>query len=202
MQDAFQQLKQLPVAVIVGAMDNQGILSNAIRPLYRPIRLAGPVVTVEMLPGDNAAIDWGIVEAPPGAVLLISCGGDSRHACTGDIHATLAKKRGLAGFVVDGYVRDSGPIAAMGFPVFARGLQLRGPVKKQPGRINQPLAIADLVVRPGDYLFGDDDGLVAVPQTRLAAVCQAAVAREAKEDRILAEIAAGRSTVEINGLAR
>jgi regulator of RNase E activity RraA len=202
MQDIVQQLGRLPVAVIVGAMANEGILSNAIRPLYRPIRLAGPVTTVEMPPGDNAAIDWGILEAPPGAVLLIGCGGDRRHACTGDIHATLAQRRGLAGFVVDGHVRDSGPITAMHFPVFARGLQLRGPVKSQPGRINVPLAIEGLVVQPGDYLFGDDDGLVAVPRARLAEVCQAAMAREAKEDKILAEIAAGRSTVEINGLTR
>lgn len=200
MREALSQLAKLPVAVIVGAQANDGVMTNALQPLYRPIRLAGPVVTVEMVPGDNAAIDWAIQEAAQGAVLLIACGGDTRHACTGDLHATLAKQRGLGGFVVDGFVRDSGPIAQMNFPVYARGLQLRGPVKRQPGRLNVPLAIDGLVVEPGDYLFGDDDGLVLVRQARLAEVCAAALAREAKEESILAAIAAGKTTVEINGL--
>lgn len=200
MSKVLHRLAGIATATLCEAQGLSGAIDPRIAPLWRPIQLAGPAFTVQTEPGDNLPIHLALAEAPAGAVLVVACGGDERHALIGDIMAQAAMKRGIAGFVADGMIRDSRAVREMGFPVFCLGTQIRGPGKRRPGARGVPVSLGGVVVRPGDYVIGDDDGLVVVRPEEAERTLQAALAREEKERGVMREIAAGRTTVEILGL--
>jgi 4-hydroxy-4-methyl-2-oxoglutarate aldolase len=200
MNEALNRLAGIASATICEAQELRGIVDHRIRPVWSPVQLAGPAFTVQAPAGDNLPIHLAIAEAPAGSVLAVACGEDESYALIGDIMAQAAMKRGLAGLVTDGMIRDSRPVREMGFPVFCRGLQIRGPGKRSPGRRGEPVSLGGVVVRPGDYVIGDDDGVVIVRPEEAEATLKAALAREEKEQGVMRQIAAGRTTVEIMGL--
>jgi RraA family protein len=163
----------------------------ALRPMHRGGRLAGPAFTVRIAPGDNLMVHKAIDLAEPGDVLVVDAGGALEQAIIGEIMASWAAKRGVAGIVIDGAIRDLGAISAGSFPVYARGVTHRGPYKNGPGEINVPVSIGGMVVQPGDIIVGDEDGLVAVPQGDAEGVLAAARAQRMREDATLKAIAAG-----------
>ena len=118
----------------------------------------------------------------------------------GDILTVQAISKGVAGLIMNGAVRDAQAIKSLGFPVFCRGLSIKGTAKKQSGRMNIPLCIGDTVINPGDYIFGDEDGVVAVPQQNLAAVLTATQEREDIEATYREKIKQGGNTVDLMGL--
>lgn len=174
--------------------DNMGRLQGAaaaIRPMHGGgAKLAGPAFTVRVPAGDNLMVHKAIDIAMPGDVIVVDAAGMLEQAIIGDIMTSHAAKRGIAGFVIDGAIRDAAEIAARPFPVFARGATHRGPYKNGPGEINVPVSIGGMVVRPGDIVVGDADGVVAVPQADAEAVLAAAREQKKKEDASLAAIAA------------
>ena len=113
---------------------------------------------------------------------------------------SYAQQAGIAGLVIDGSVRDAEAIVEIGFPVFCRGLSIKGTNKEQPGQVNEPIVCGGISVNPGDLILGDRDGVVAVSPGRAKDVLAAAEAREAKEEKIRTELKAGKTTVEILGL--
>jgi len=129
--------------------------------------------------------------ARPGDVIVVDAGGEVAQAIIGEIMTAHAAKRGIAGFVIDGAIRDADAIAGSGLPVFARGVTHRGPYKDGPGEINVAICIAGMVVNPGDIIVGDADGVLALPQDMAAEVIAAAAAQSQKEEATLAAIAAG-----------
>ncbi len=163
----------------------------AIRPMHRAGKLAGPAFTVKAAPGDNLLVHKAIDLAEPGDVIVVDAGGALEQAIIGEIMAAWAAKRGVAGIVIDGAIRDAGAIAAGTFPVYARGVTHRGPYKNGPGEIGVPVAIGGMVVQPGDIVIGDEDGLLAVPQADGEAVLAAAREQKQKEEATLKAIAAG-----------
>jgi RraA family protein len=163
----------------------------AIRPMHGGGKFAGPALTVRVPPGDNLMVHKAIDLAEPGDVLVIDAGGAVEQAIIGEIMASWAAKRGVAGFVIDGAIRDVGAISAASFPVYARGVTHRGPYKNGPGEINVPVSIGGMVVQPADIIVGDEDGVLAVPQADAEAVLAAARAQRQKEDATLKAIAAG-----------
>jgi len=163
----------------------------ALRPLHKAGKLAGPAFTVKVAPGDNLMVHKAIDIAEPGDVIVVDAGGVVEQAIIGEIMASWAAKRGVAGIVIDGAIRDLGAISAGTFPVYARGVTHRGPYKNGPGEINVPVTIGGMVVQPGDILIGDEDGLIAVPQADAEAVLAAAREQKKKEDATLKAIAAG-----------
>jgi 4-hydroxy-4-methyl-2-oxoglutarate aldolase len=114
---------------------------------------------------------------------------------------TMARARGLAGLVIDACVRDGALLRAMGLPVFARGLCMQGTGKDfgAIGWINHPVTMGDVVVRPGDLVAGDADGVVAIPSERASQVVAAARARESDETTILDRLRNGESTLSVYG---
>lgn len=200
MSDAVAELKELGAATVIEAQGQKGVVDSAIVPLYRPIAMAGPAYTVAAPAGDNLPIHLAIAEAPAGAVLVVTCGGDRAYACIGDIMAQACMARGLAGFVTDGMVRDARQIREMGFPTFCRGTQIRGPGKQSPGRRGELVRLGGVEVRAGDLVVGDDDGLAVVRAGDLQATLAAAKARQARERQVVERIAKGETTVEILGL--
>lgn len=155
--------------------------------------MAGPAFTVKTRPGDNLLIHKALWTASPGDVIVVDGGGDLTNALIGEIMVGAAVVRGLAGFVINGAIRDAGTLREGDFPVFASGVTHRGPYKDGPGEINVPVAMDGMVIEPGDLVIGDDDGLLCVPFGDAQQLYDAAVAKTEQEARMVASIKAGTS---------
>lgn len=153
--------------------------------------MAGTALTVKVPCGDNRAIHQALELLSPGQVLVVDGGGDVSRALMGDIMAAIAEKRGAAGVVVDGAIRDLATIGKGAFPMFARAGFHRGPYKNGPGQINVPVSIGGMTVSPGDFVVGDHDGVVAFPASQAQGLLLQCLATEEKEAEMLAQIAAG-----------
>lgn len=182
------------------ALGRWGNLDGAIRPVVWGMRCCGPAFTLRCWPADNLTIHRAIELAARGDVLVIDGGDGSDTALVGDILVYAAHLRGLAGIVLHGMVRDRADIAAKGFPVFTRGATARGPVKETLGPIQVPIQCGGVLVRPGDLVAGDDDGVVVVPHEEAKAVLEKARAIRDKEEKVRKALAAGQTTPDILGL--
>jgi RraA family protein len=128
------------------------------------LRILGPACTVKVYPGDNLMVHKALDIAQPGDVIVVDTSASTMTAVLGDLISTKARHRGIAGFVVDGLVRDIAGIRALGdFPVFARGVTPIGPLHRGPGEINFPVSAGGVVVHPGDLIMGDLNGVVVIP---------------------------------------
>jgi RraA family protein len=127
-------------------------------------RVCGPACTVKVFPGDNLMVHKSLDVIEPGDIVIVDAGGSNMNAVLGDLVSTKAKHRGIAGFVVDGLIRDLPGIKELDFPVFARGTTPIGPLHRGPGEINYPICCGGVVVNPGDLIVGDAMGVVVVPQ--------------------------------------
>ena len=127
--------------------------------------VCGVAVTVNTRPGDNLMVHKALDIAQPGDVVVVDTSDSALTAVLGDLVCTKARHRGVAGFIVDGLIRDLPAIRALGdFPVFARGVTPIGPLHRGPGEVNYPISCGGIVVRPGDIIVGDLNGVVVVPQ--------------------------------------
>jgi regulator of RNase E activity RraA len=140
-------------------------MSAAIKNQTDPsLRLIGPACTVKVFPGDNLMVHKSLDLAAPGDVIVVDAGGSPMNGVLGDLVSTKARHRGIAGFVVDGLIRDLPRIRALGdFPVFARGTTPIGPLHRGPGEVNYPISAGGIVVHAGDIIVADLDGVVVVP---------------------------------------
>jgi RraA family protein len=153
--------------------------------------MAGPALTVKAAPGDNLMLHKAIALAQPGDVIVVDAGGDLTNALMGEMMLMQITKRGVAGVVINGAIRDAAYIRGQNLPVFAAGVTHRGPYKNGPGEINVPIAIDGMVISPGDLVLGDDDGVLGVPFDRVDEVFKAATAKYDAEQRQIANIQAG-----------
>jgi 4-hydroxy-4-methyl-2-oxoglutarate aldolase len=194
-----QAAQRLPAATLHEAGGRIGVMPSAIKPVAPSFSLCGPVVTVQSPPGDNLWLHRAIYVAQPGDVLVAHVGGGRDFGYWGEIMSVAAKARGLGGLVIDGCVRDGAILEQFGFPIFARGLCIRGTGKDFGARgwINHPLLFDDLVVNAGDLIVGDVDGVVVIPRPRAEAVVEAAKAREHKEAQVMDRLRAGERTIEL-----
>ena len=162
-----------------------------LRPMHAGGVLAGPALTVKVRPGDNLMLHKALDLAMPGDVIVCDAGGDLTTAIIGELMLMHAIKRGVAGIVLNGAIRDAGGIRAQSTPVFAAGVTHRGPYKDGPGEINVTIAIDGMVIEPGDLILGDDAGMVCVPFDHVATVLAATTAKQAAETKQMAEMKAG-----------
>lgn len=196
----LDQLKRLGTATIHEAQGQRGAVDPRIAPLDPSMRLAGPALTVDIRPGDNLMIHYALTKARPGDVLVVDAKAFVDAGPWGDVLTFAAQQIGIAGLVIDGAVRDASQIVEMGFPVFCRGLSIRGTNKHQPGKLNLPLILGGVAVRPGDIVVGDRDGLVIVAAEEVPEVIAASAAREQKEAQMRERLAQGATMVELLGL--
>jgi RraA family protein len=178
--DLVRRLGAIPAANIGDAQERIGVASG-LSPVWAGAKLAGPAYTVWTRPGDNLYIHKALDDAQPGDVIVINGGGDESRALIGDLIGIRAKSLGIAGFVIDGAVRDADALAACGLPVFARSVTPAGPYKFGPGRLQLPVAIAGVVVAPGDFVVADADGVVVVRRDEAEKVLVEAERIEANE---------------------
>lgn len=193
----IQQLRILGSATVYEAQGATGALDSGVKPLDPGSRLAGPAFTVDMRPADNLMLHYALLHAQPGDVLVVDAKGFLEAGPWGDVLTAQAMKLGLAGMVIHGAVRDSTAIVEAGFPVFCRGLSIKGTGKHQPGRIQVPVTVGDVVIHPGDIVVGDRDGVVIVSAERAQQVLDLALSREQKEAEMKEAIAHGATTVEL-----
>ncbi len=181
----------LPVANISDSMARMTAGGPRLRPMHAGGVMAGPAFTVKTRPGDNLMVHKALSLAQPGDVIVVDAGGDLTNAIIGELMLAQMVKRGLAGIVINGAIRDSGAIARQGFPVYAAGVSHRGPYMDGPGEINVAIALDGLVIEPGDLVVGDEDGLLCVPHDAAEAVLNATEAKQAAEQKQMAAIEAG-----------
>ncbi|HVV39697.1 MAG TPA: RraA family protein [Nitrobacter sp.] len=185
------KFRALPVANISDSMSRMAAGGATLRPIHREGILAGPALTVKTRPGDNLMVHKAIDMAEPGDVIVVDGGGDLTNALIGEMMATQAERRGVAGFVIAGAIRDYDTLHAGAFPVYAAGVTHRGPYKDGPGEINVTIALDGMVIAPGDLIVGDGDGIVCVPFDAAADLLKAAEAKHQAETRQMAAIRNG-----------
>jgi len=168
--------------------------TSALRPFHRRDgAMAGRALTVRTRPGDNLMVHHAIDTCRPGDVLVVDAGGVGPNAIIGEIMLALLIARGAAGIVIDGLIRDSDTIAQHTLPVYARGVSHRGPYKDGPGELHVPVSIDGMVVRPGDIVVGDGDGLLAIAPDQAEDVAARVEAIQRVEADALQAIAEGRA---------
>jgi RraA family protein len=168
-------------------------MNTAIKPLTNPdLRILGPACTVKCFPGDNLMVHKALDIAHRGDVIVVDTSSSQMTAVLGDTISMKARHRGIAGFVVDGLIRDLPAIQRLGdFPVFARATTPIGPLQRGPGEINYPVSCGGVVVHPGDLVIGDLDGVVIVPQDVSQEILDVLVERAPAEQAYLASVARG-----------
>lgn len=178
-----EALGQFETPQISDLMNRLYTMAAEIRNLTDPtLRLLGPACTVKVYPGDNLMVHKCLDVAQPGDVVVVDTGASGQTAALGDLVSTKARHRGLAGFVVDGMIRDLPGIRGLGdFPVFARGVTPIGPLHRGPGEINYPVSVGGIVVQPGDVVIGDLNGVVVVPHGFAQELLERLLARTAAE---------------------
>jgi 4-hydroxy-4-methyl-2-oxoglutarate aldolase len=143
-----------------------------------------------------------VAVAKPGTVIVADIGSYILAGAWGEILTVAAQARGIAGVVVNGAVRDIDAIAQLGFPIFSRGMAIGACTKERIGELNVPLLFGDVMIRPGDIILGDSDGLVVIECEHADAVYQAAVSRRDHEQKIIAELRNGKTTIDILDLPK
>jgi len=190
------------VATVHETAGRIGALSSAIKPIAEGMKLSGPAFPFRLKPGDNLAIHEAIYAAPAGSVLVMDAFDFLEAGPFGEILAVAAQVRGIAGLVTSGSVRDRDAIAARGFPVFAKGLCVKGTEKLVPGKFGVPVVVDGVMVNPGDWVLGDADGVVVIPAADAPRILQQSIEREAKEQSIMDRIRAGARTLDVYNFAR
>jgi regulator of RNase E activity RraA len=189
--DVVERFARLPVANVSDSMSRLTAGGARLRPRHGGGGMAGPALTVKAPPGDNLMFHKAISLAEPGDVIVVDAGGDLTNALMGEMMLMQITKRGAAGIVINGAIRDAAYIREQQLPVFSAGVTHRGPYKNGPGEINVPVAIGGMVIAPGDLVLGDDDGVLCVPFDQVEAVFEAATAKYDAEQRQIANIQAG-----------
>ncbi|WP_110674891.1 4-carboxy-4-hydroxy-2-oxoadipate aldolase/oxaloacetate decarboxylase [Salinicola sp. RZ23] len=196
-QATLETLQTLGSATLHEAQGQRGAMDHGIKPLDPTLRLAGRALTVDCSPGDNLLIHYAISKAQPGDVLVVDAKGFTEGGPWGDILTLAASLAGIRGLIIDGMVRDADTIIESRFPVFCRGLSIKGTHKQQSGKVNDTIVCGGVSIRPGDVVVGDRDGVVVVAAEALDEVITAAQAREDKEQAFRRELERSASTLDL-----
>jgi 4-hydroxy-4-methyl-2-oxoglutarate aldolase len=183
----------------MGAVGGRRMLMDpSMRALNVGLRIAGAAVTAFNYPGDNLLVHKALQLAQPGQVVVLSNGGGSQGALWGELMGTYAQKKGLAGVIVAGPIRDTDALREMRLPIWSTSISPSHPEKRGPGSVNVPIVCAGITVCPGDIIVADSDGVIAIPPHEFAATVARARQRVEKEARIIAGINEGKSLYELS----
>jgi 4-hydroxy-4-methyl-2-oxoglutarate aldolase len=198
--EVVRGLRDAGVATVHEAIGRTGLVSPAVGPRQEGAVIAGPAVTVSSHPGDNLMIHAAVEMCRPGDVLVVTTTSPSTDGMFGDLLATSLLARGVVGLVTDAGVRDIAALRKMGFPVWARAVSAQGTVKASPGSVNVPVVCGGRLIRPGDVVIADDDGVMCVPVGAAPDALTRAQARIAAEEGKRESFRAGVLGVDMYGL--
>lgn len=178
----------IPTSIISDCMERLFAMDSQIRPFHLKPIMVGHAITIHCPPGDNSVLQKAIELAEPGDVLVMNAGGNTVQAPVGEIVVSNCIRRGAVGLVIDGPIRDSDILPTLSIPVFAKGVTHRGCYKDGPGEINVPIACGGVVVRPGDLVVGDSDGVVVVPYEEAEGLLPKLIKKAEQEELVLEQI--------------
>jgi 4-hydroxy-4-methyl-2-oxoglutarate aldolase len=184
-------------ALLHAALGKRGALNHDFRPAYPGAKLLGRALTIRSCPGDNLMFHLAISVARPGDVLVATVDNYLEGGGWGEIATVAAQARGVNGFLTDGSVRDVEAAMRLKFPLFSRGICLKGTTKRQKGELNQPITLGGVLVHPGDYVVADMDGVVIVPAGEVEAAIAEAHAIRKREAVIMQRLKQGELTLDL-----
>ncbi len=175
-------LAKYGVATVHEALGRVGFLGPRLRPVNRGSRIGGTAVTALCWPGDNLMIHVAVEQCGPGDILVVTTTSPSTDGMFGELFATSLQQRGVRGAIINAGSRDSAELGEMGFPVWSAAISAQGTVKATPGSVNVPVVVGGELIRPGDVILADDDGVMCVPREDVPRALDAAQARLDKEE--------------------
>jgi 4-hydroxy-4-methyl-2-oxoglutarate aldolase len=194
------ELARLGTATVYEAAGRKGLVDLDLHRIVPGSRAAGPARPILCGQADNLMVHAAIAHANPGDVLVLTMPVPRPVALVGDLLATQAKARGVAGLLIDGSVRDVEELVEIGLPIWARWIRVRGAGKDVPGTIDEPVIVGGARIAAGDTVVLDADGAAVVAQERVEEVLEAARAREEKERVKRAKLQAGELSYDLDNL--
>ena len=198
--EVVRRASAFAASVLADVAGRRGTLAGRIAPLSPSMRLAGPAFTIEIRPGDNLMIHAAVEQCQAGDLLVVTATSPCTDGMFGELLATSLAARGVRGLVIEAGVRDVAELRAMGFGVWSAAVSAQGTVKETAGSVNVPVSIGGQIVRPGDAIIADDDGVVCVPRSDVGQALEAARARVAKEEQSRKALAGGQLGLDLYGL--
>ena len=199
-KEIIEKFRSISVATAYEASGRKGFIDPKIKPITKGIKLCGPAFTVQTAPGDNIMLHKALEKAQEGDIIVATVGGEYEYGYWGDLMSVQAKTKKLEGLAIDGCIRDYEEIVEMGFPIFSRGLAIRGTVKTSLGLVNYPINFGGAVVNPGDLVLGDDDGMVVIRFEDCKEILDKSIARIQAEKIKTKALMEGITSVECNKL--
>jgi 4-hydroxy-4-methyl-2-oxoglutarate aldolase len=196
----LDRLARLGVATVHEAAGRTGLVDIPLVQVVRGSRVAGHARTALCGQGDNLMVHALIAAARPGDVLVLTSAEPAPVALVGELLATQAKVRGVAGLLVDGAVRDLDDLEALALPIWARFVRARGATKEKVGGLDVPVSVGGVEIRTGDVVTLDCDGAVVVPAGRVEEVESLALARQDRETELRARLEEGELSYDLHGL--
>ena len=192
-----ERLAKIHTGSLSDALGSLGVLAAPIRAITPGVRLIGPAFTVKCYPGSIITVHKALMEAPPGAVLVVDDEGDTRGALWGEVMTYQAQRQGILGLVTDGPVRDTAEITALGFPVFAGSVTPRVGTNRRVGLTQVPISCAGVLVRPEDIVVADADGVVIIPCEEALSVSARAEGIVHRDEGFIRQIGEGKLLVDL-----
>ncbi|HIY67374.1 MAG TPA: dimethylmenaquinone methyltransferase [Candidatus Agrococcus pullicola] len=196
-----EEVLTLGTATLYEASGMDCLLTPALRPVWSGAALVARALPVATAAGDNLSLHLAIEQARPGEALVVDAQ-QAEHGYWGEVLTAFAQAQRVSGLVILGGVRDVRDIAARRFPVFSTSIALAGTTKDDAGAIGKPLRCGQAVVRRGDVVVADEDGVIAIPDDAFAAVLSRSRERAQKEAEYMRQLADGASSVTLYGFDR
>jgi len=197
LQALSDRVRSLRTSLLSDALGKTGGMDHDMQCHSANPRMAGPAFTVRVHPADILMVGLGLAACPPGHVLVIDGQSELNTALWGEVTTLAARIKGLAGVVIDGAIRDRHRIQVDALPVFARAVVPNAGGAQYVGESAVPIQCGGVIVRPGDWVVGDEDGIVVVPAERLESTLANASQLAEVEQLIEAEVAKGRDLAEL-----
>ena len=191
---------RLGVATVHEAQGRKGLLFPHINPIFSGAHIAGPAVTVSVPPCDNWMIHVAVEQCRAGDIVVVAPTSYSDAGYFGELLATTLMARGVIGLVIDAGCRDIADLKKIGFPVWAKCASAQGTVKETIGDVNVPVVCGGQLVRPGDVIVADDDGVVVVARKEAADILAKSKAREEREAVVRQRYKAGELGIDMNNM--
>lgn len=194
--------QDLGVADVLEGLPPTALLDTGLRPIWPGAQIIGPALTVLNVSGDTLMLHYAVEICQPGDVLVLTSDEPSPSALWGKMVTVVAQARGVAGVIVDGFVRDTAYIREACFPVWARAISPRGSTRKGPGSVNVPVVCGGATINPGDLIMADDDGIIAIPPALAHTALAAGQGRVARELGIMPRLKEGISPYTLLGMEK
>lgn len=200
-KEMIAQFATLDVSTVYEAQGKVGLLSYGFHPIIQGSSICGPAVTVTCHAGDNLMVHAAIEVCQPGDVLVITTIGESVSGMIGELIIRALMMRGVQGVIIDAGIRDVKVIRELGFPIWTKAIYSQGTTKAEGGWVNAPV-VCGCIIRPGDLIMADDDGVVVVASEDMKHTLESSQKRILKEEDVKAKISRGELSIDFYQLRK